>query len=365
MSYFSKRALRWAAPVALVGALGLAACGDSDDTEAVRVAAPSAVGVGSDQHLTNQAEELARASASAGSDQHLNNQAAEIASQRSNRAASARLSGQAEQMQRAEAARLVVRAEQFEQQAHLDGNAETYGNLSAVAASGLAEEQSATVASAAPNNRAAVQAQADAYVDQQQDRASENTDSGERSDPPLRKLSALSTTAPAEARASVRAPLALPGSQAAAGRVRGRERGGPLHTEEVPVRGVGFRSAPSAGLPPQTSSPDLERCRERALPPWRLRTGHTRATLVLVRDGAVQPKPDGTSVIRSVGYGAPRCSDGTSSTCRRGDRRRWPWCWPRIASSSTPAVHWCASTLLLAEGAPIPAVAAASHSSGD
>jgi hypothetical protein len=29
MSYFSKRALRWAAPVALVGALGLAACGDS------------------------------------------------------------------------------------------------------------------------------------------------------------------------------------------------------------------------------------------------------------------------------------------------------------------------------------------------
>jgi hypothetical protein len=26
-----------------------------------------------------------------------------------------------------------------------------------------------------------------------------------------------------------------------------------------------------------------------------LRTGHTRATLVLVRDGAVQPKPDGTS----------------------------------------------------------------------
>ena len=59
MSYFSKRALRWAAPVALVGALGLAACGNSDDTEAVRVAAPSAVGVGSDQHLNNKAEEIA------------------------------------------------------------------------------------------------------------------------------------------------------------------------------------------------------------------------------------------------------------------------------------------------------------------
>ena len=60
MSYFSKRALRWAAPVTLVGALGLAACGNSDDTEAVRVAAPSAAGLGSDQHLNNQAEEIAR-----------------------------------------------------------------------------------------------------------------------------------------------------------------------------------------------------------------------------------------------------------------------------------------------------------------
>ena len=160
MSYFSKRALRWAAPVALVGALGLAACGDNDDTEAVRVAAPSAAGLGSDQHLANQAKELARASASAGSDQHLNNAAAEIArAQRANEAASARLAGEAER------------------QAHLDGNAETYANLSAESASGLAEEQAATVASAAPNNRAAIQAQADTYVEQQQDRASENTDS--------------------------------------------------------------------------------------------------------------------------------------------------------------------------------------------
>jgi hypothetical protein len=84
MSHFSKRALRWAAPVTLVGALGLAACGNSDDAEAVRVAAPSAAGLGSDQHLNNQAEEIARASAGVGSDQHLNNQAAEIASQRAN-----------------------------------------------------------------------------------------------------------------------------------------------------------------------------------------------------------------------------------------------------------------------------------------
>jgi hypothetical protein len=180
MSYFSKRALRWAAPVALVGALGLAACGDNDDTEAVRVAAPSVAGLGSDQHLANQAEELARASASAGSDQHLNNQAAELArAQRANAAATARLAGLAEQ------------------QAHLDGNAETYGNLSANAANELAEEQGAAQANAAPRtdaglcatcvgaevahpnafeagNRAALQAQAEDYVQQQQDRAESN-----------------------------------------------------------------------------------------------------------------------------------------------------------------------------------------------
>ena len=44
MSYFSKRAPRWAAPVALGELLGLAACGNSDNTEAVRVVAlaPSA-----------------------------------------------------------------------------------------------------------------------------------------------------------------------------------------------------------------------------------------------------------------------------------------------------------------------------------
>jgi hypothetical protein len=161
MSYFSKRALRWAAPVALVGALGLAACGDNDDTEAVRVAAPSVAGLGSDQHLNNEAAEIARA-------------------QRANEAASARLAGEAER------------------QAHLAGNAETYRNLSANAARGLADEQAAAQggantstakaygdehrqpnAGAGPNmaeagNRAAQQAQADAYVQQQQDRAESN-----------------------------------------------------------------------------------------------------------------------------------------------------------------------------------------------
>ena len=144
MSYFSKRALRWAAPVALVGALGLAACGNSDDTEAVRVAAPSAAGVGSDQHLANKAEELARASAVAGSDQHLNNKAAELTrQQRSYQAASARLTAQAEQYER----------------------------------------------SVEAGNRAAQMAQAESYVQQQQDRAdSVNGGSGDEFVPGSRHM---------------------------------------------------------------------------------------------------------------------------------------------------------------------------------
>jgi hypothetical protein len=179
MSNFSKRALRWAAPVALVGALGLAACGNGDDTEPVRVAAPSAAGVGSDQHLANKAEELARASASAGSDQHLNNKAVELAaeqqaaraaSQRVNEAWAARLTGQAEQIQRAEAARLAVQAEQLERSAHLDGQANTYG-------ADVPTNSDANLPNAfEAGNRAAQAAQADAYVEQQQDRADSNRD---------------------------------------------------------------------------------------------------------------------------------------------------------------------------------------------
>jgi hypothetical protein len=145
-----------------VGALGLAACGDSDSTEAVRVAAPSAVGVGSDQHLNNKAEELAKASVGAGSDQHLNNKAAEIASQRANRAASDRLTGQAEQIQRAEAARLAAQAERAEWSAHLEGQANTYSGIES-------------------GNRAALMAQAESYVEQLQDRA-ETGSSGNGSD---------------------------------------------------------------------------------------------------------------------------------------------------------------------------------------
>jgi hypothetical protein len=152
MSYFSKRALRWAAPVALVGALGLAACGDNDDTEAVRVAAPSVAGLGSDQHLANQAEELARASASAGSDQHFNNRAAELANQqRAYQAASDRLTAQAEQYERSSPAAVSNRAAQMAQ-------AESYVDQQVRAAS-------------SSGNRAAQMAQAESYVQQQQDRA--------------------------------------------------------------------------------------------------------------------------------------------------------------------------------------------------
>jgi hypothetical protein len=156
MSYFSKRALRWAAPVALVGALGLAACGDGDDTEAVRVAAPSAAGLGSDQHLANKAEELARASAVAGSDQHLSNAAAELANQqRANQAASDRLTAQAEQYQRSTSAAASNRAAQMAQ-------AESYVDQQVRAAS-------------SSSNRAAQMAQAESYVQQQQDRAESNS----------------------------------------------------------------------------------------------------------------------------------------------------------------------------------------------
>jgi hypothetical protein len=164
MSYFSKRALRWAAPVALVGALGLAACGNSDDTEAVRVAAPSAAGVGSDQHLANKAEELARASAVAGSDQHLNNKAEELARASAVAGSDQHLNNKAAELTRqqrsyqAASARLTAQAEQYER-------------------------------SVEAGNRAAQMAQAESYVQQQQDRAdSANGGSGDEFVPGSRHM---------------------------------------------------------------------------------------------------------------------------------------------------------------------------------
>ena len=89
----SNKALAWIAPAAMVGALGLAACGDSSDSDvSARTVAPAAGAVGSDVHLYNQAADIAGSETTSGSDVHLANLAAEAA----------------------------------ERQAQLDGNAETY-----------------------------------------------------------------------------------------------------------------------------------------------------------------------------------------------------------------------------------------------
>jgi hypothetical protein len=139
MSYFSKRALRWAAPVALVGALGLAACGDGDDA-AVQTRAPAAPS----------------AADVAGSDQHLSNLAEQVREARANAAASARLQGQAEAHQRVEAAQAAAavsgRAELADQQLAYQA-----GSRANVSAAYLAAERAA----------------ADRYVEQQEARAAE------------------------------------------------------------------------------------------------------------------------------------------------------------------------------------------------
>jgi hypothetical protein len=81
VSKFTIKSLRWLAPVALVGTLGLAACGDDDATVSAETAGVGAA-VGSDRHLENLAAEIAErseASVVSGSDRHLENLAAEIA----------------------------------------------------------------------------------------------------------------------------------------------------------------------------------------------------------------------------------------------------------------------------------------------
>jgi hypothetical protein len=91
MASTKHKALRWLAPVALVGVVGLAACGD-DDADSARTADVGVAAVGSDRHLENQAAEIAvnaRVADAAGSDRHLENQAAEAA----NRSAPADVSG--------------------------------------------------------------------------------------------------------------------------------------------------------------------------------------------------------------------------------------------------------------------------------
>jgi hypothetical protein len=125
-----------------------AACGDDNDSPDAATAERSSAGAvapadvaGSDQHLNNAAEELAR-------------------QERVNAAASARLAGEAER------------------QAQLEANARTH---SVSPAAELAQQQEAYKANAdaGPNvaeagNRAAQQANAEAYAEQQQARAESN-----------------------------------------------------------------------------------------------------------------------------------------------------------------------------------------------
>ncbi|HLM28609.1 MAG TPA: hypothetical protein VK360_01705 [Acidimicrobiales bacterium] len=65
MSNFKIKSLRWLAPVALVGAVGLAACGDEDATVSAKPASAdaAAVAVGSDRHLENLSAEIAERAA--------------------------------------------------------------------------------------------------------------------------------------------------------------------------------------------------------------------------------------------------------------------------------------------------------------
>ena len=106
-----------AVTLALATVVTAAACGNDDSPDAATADQSSAEApavpdvAGSDQHLNNAAEEMAR-------------------QERINAAATARLAAEAER------------------QAHLDGQAQLYANLSADAASGLADEQSAYEAGA-------------------------------------------------------------------------------------------------------------------------------------------------------------------------------------------------------------------------
>jgi hypothetical protein len=82
MRTITRKSLLWAAPVALVAATGLAACGDSSDDTNTRALAPAAAAAGSDVHLGNLADDIAsRVNTSYGSDVHLGNLADDIASQ--------------------------------------------------------------------------------------------------------------------------------------------------------------------------------------------------------------------------------------------------------------------------------------------
>ena len=139
-----KKALGWVAPLAMVGALGLAACGDGDDDAAadtVRTADVASAN-GSDEHLYNQAADAARSAGRAtnGSDVHLVNQAAEaadLAARESVNGSDVHLANQAADAAERESASSVngsdvhlsnQAAEAAERSAQLDNAANTYAD---------------------------------------------------------------------------------------------------------------------------------------------------------------------------------------------------------------------------------------------
>jgi precorrin-6B methylase 1 len=162
MTNLTRKPWRWLAPVALVGAVGLAACGD-DDVVSTRTADLSAAerseaAAGSDQHLRNQAAEIAeRSEAVAGSDQHLRNQAAEIA-ERSEAVAGS------DQHLRNQAAEIAERSEA------VAGSDQHLRNQAAEIAERSGTESGPNVWTAGDRAAAArLTAQAEQYADQQSD----------------------------------------------------------------------------------------------------------------------------------------------------------------------------------------------------
>jgi hypothetical protein len=114
MGHLTKRAIGWTAPLALVAAAGLAACGDGDTTTAETAGVATGT-MGSDVHLQNQAADIGgRAASVTGSDVHLQNQAADIGGR-----VSTETSGTSSVSSE--------RAAAIEHDTHLAGNAATYG----------------------------------------------------------------------------------------------------------------------------------------------------------------------------------------------------------------------------------------------
>lgn len=138
MADYKIKTLSWMASLALVGTVGLAACGDEDASESTRTASPAALASGSDVHLANLASDIERRTAVAGSDVHLANQAAEVASvARGRQADSARLTQQAEAYRNAETGNTSgsdvhlnnQAAEAYERQAKLDHAEKTFTSI--------------------------------------------------------------------------------------------------------------------------------------------------------------------------------------------------------------------------------------------